>query len=682
MSSKNILKPIIICIILAILIEVFIFNIASYRLLFGKYEKRSYNNFIKEYDDNIISYYSIDNINTKVGTIKLDLNGLDEENKYCNCIIKYIDDTNKSGEYSEYLGEKIVHQDVENSKYISTYFSGDLKKLIIGVESYNPEYIINNITVVLNEKIPFEFNYIRFLIITIVLLFIYAFNKSSIFNERYTMKNYKQNVILSIVLCMFMFGALFINFNATEEEDSDNFLLGKITTEEGIYNKDFINALKSGQVHLNGKVSSRFANIKDPYNRCERDNIAIKGEDYVWDTAYFNGKTYIYFGILPAIIVFLPFNLLTHMYLKVSFFVFICTVAILFILKKILSKIISIFYKNIKFRTIFSLLIILYSGTMLLFINNCARVYEVSIMSALYLVLQGIYFLLKAYEKQNNNRYILLGCICMALSVACRPIALLSSLIIVPYLLMVFINYVKSFNIEENGKRNLILFILSVTVPYILVGISLMIYNNIRFGNPFEFGLKYQLTVCNANELKNRFSTIFIGLFTNFLMPPCFINVLPFIQKISNHPSFYGYYYLEDMIGGLFAICPLCLITFYIIKFNKKDYDKKIKVIVNSLLIVGLVMAVLSIMIAGSCQRYLIDYAWIFIFASIFMICSYLENCNNKGVEKIIEKLITLIMIYTLILSIFMGITGEKNYLENNNFEKYISLKENICFWE
>ena len=73
------------------------------------------------------------------------------------------------------------------------------------------------------------------------------------------------------------------------------------------------------------------------------------------------------------------------------------------------------------------------------------------------------------------------------------------------------------------------------------------------------------------------------------------------------------------MIGGLFFIAPICFTIFAIFKVNKKIEKKELKILVNSLIIVGTLITIVSIMMAGSNQRYLIDYAWMFCLAGILI---------------------------------------------------------------
>ena len=55
-----------------------------------------------------------------------------------------------------------------------------------------------------------------------------------------------------------------------------------------------------------------FLQLENPYDALNRDSDLInRDEDYLWDAAYYNGKFYVYFGILPVLVIFLPFYLIT-----------------------------------------------------------------------------------------------------------------------------------------------------------------------------------------------------------------------------------------------------------------------------------------------------------------------------------------------------------------------------------
>ena len=663
----------IIILILALFLEVIVFTITSYSILFGNYEKESYKELEYLYTENEKAYLKIANINKKVGTVKIELKNIESPTEYQ---IFYSDETT-----NEHLGlnSKIYLNSSEKSKYIPVYLSGNTNSLIISIDE--KIYQDGNIEeVVINSKIPFEFNGIRFIIILIVLLFGYLLKNGEIFNSEYSKTNLKQEFILISILFVFLLLTSCMNTYSDSQESIGESFIDRFSTNEGIYNKDFVESLVNKKLYLLDGPSEEFLKLENPYDNVTRDNTVKRDVDYKWDTAFYNGQAYIYFGILPLLLTFLPYYLITKKYLKISVVVFIFSMFIFILLKEILLKIIQKYFEKIPFKNVVLFLIILCSGTLIMYANGISRVYELVIIVGLYFVLQGIYFILKSSENEDKKYInIFLGSLCLALSVACRPTDLLISLLIVPYLLKLLIENIKKF---KETKRDLFKLIFSVGVPYIIIGILLMWYNYIRFENPFEFGAKYQLTISNMYNLGSRIFAIPVGLMCNLFNIPNFIADFPFISNNNNISVFYGYYYIESMLGGLFMIAPICFFTFGIIKVNKKIENKELKTIINSLVIIGLIIAILSVMMAGSNQRYLIDYAWMFILAGILIYAVIYNSLKTEEAKKIIQHILLIIAIYTFIVGTLCGIISEKSYIQQTSPEQYYKLKYTICFWE
>ncbi len=658
--------------IVALFLEVIVFNITSYRILFGNYIKVDYTDFeFLYYNENKTkAYVKIDNINEKMGTIKVEFKDLEDVTEYQ---IFYSDATS-----NEYMGiaSKFYIEKYEKSKTIPVYLSGETKGIMICIDkNVYEEGKLSKI--IINEKIPFEFNLIRFIVIFSIMLFIYFWKNGETFNLKYSKNNFKQETVLLLILAIFLILLSFINnYSSTEESLGEGFL-NSISTEEGIYNKEFVDSLVNKKFYLLDEPNENVLNLENPYDNLTRDNMVQRDKDYKWDTALYNGHQYIYFGILPLLITFLPYYLLTNKYLKISIVVFVFSTFIFILLKEILVKIMQKYFKDISFKNVVLFLITLYSGTLILYANGIPRVYELVIIVGLYFVLQGIYFILKSTESDNKKYFnIFLGSLFLALSVACRPTDLIVSLLILPYLINLFFNNIK------NNKKNILKLILSVGIPYITVGIALMWYNYVRFDSIFEFGAKYQLTIANIHDLGSRIYAIPVGLMCNLFNMPNFILDFPFIVNNNNLGVFYGYYYIENMLGGLFVIAPICLFSFGIIKVNKILDDKELKILIKVLLTIGLIIAVLSVMMAGSNQRYLIDYAWIFILVGILIFSSIYDFLKTNEAKKILQSLLGVITIYTFIVSILLGIVSEKSYMKNSSPEEYYKMKYIVCFWE
>ena len=647
--------------IVALFLEVIVFNITSYRTFFGKFVKKSYESkeltYYSEDDDKV--FLELENINSKTATIKLELKDIEDVVDYK---VFFSDDTSK--EYQGLNSKKYI-QNYEKSKYIPLYLSGNTRSLLISIDKsiYDDGKIER---IIINEKIPFEFNLMRFLVVFFIFLLAYFIKNSKILNEEYSNKNLNQEFILLGILAIFFVLLSWIN-NYSQNPG-----------EGTVYNKDFVEAITNGSFSLLKDPSDKFLELENPYDALARYDVE-RDVDYIWDTALYNGKHYIYFGILPLLISFLPYYLITKKYLEIPAVVFIFSILIFILLKEILLKVLNRFYEKIPFKFVMYFLIILCSGSLILYANGMSRVYELVIIVGIYFVLQGIYFILKSTEEKNKYINIFLGSLFLALSVACRPTDLIASFLIVPYLLYLLIENIKHF---KTSKLPLIKLIISVAIPYLVVGISLMWYNYVRFGSIFEFGAKYQLTITNMTTLGSRIWAIPTGIITNFFSIPNFILDFPFLTNHNDLTIFYGYYYIENMIGGLFVLVPICFMNFFIIKANKKIDNKNLKILINTLVIVGLVIAILSVMMAGSNQRYVIDYAWMMILAGILIFMSIYNSLKTDEAKRILNRFLAVITIYTFLIGIASGIVSEKSYMQNHSPEEFYKTKYTICFWE
>lgn len=73
-------------------------------------------------------------------------------------------------------------------------------------------------------------------------------------------------------------------------------------------------ALLSGQFHIMQEPAEELRTMHNPYdmnkrNEIEKQTLALSREDEVftlWDYAYYNGRYYVYFGVVPVLLFYLP----------------------------------------------------------------------------------------------------------------------------------------------------------------------------------------------------------------------------------------------------------------------------------------------------------------------------------------------------------------------------------------
>ena len=67
-----------------------------------------------------------------------------------------------------------------------------------------------------------------------------------------------------------------------------------------------------GHTWLDLKVDPALTTMANPYDYFARRSIAADGtHTFYWDHAYYNGHYYCYFGVVPALLTFVPFQLVT-----------------------------------------------------------------------------------------------------------------------------------------------------------------------------------------------------------------------------------------------------------------------------------------------------------------------------------------------------------------------------------
>ena len=54
-----------------------------------------------------------------------------------------------------------------------------------------------------------------------------------------------------------------------------------------------------------GDMDPKLLALENPYDPAERQKAGVF---YHWDHSFFNGKYYMYFGVVPVVLVFLPFR--------------------------------------------------------------------------------------------------------------------------------------------------------------------------------------------------------------------------------------------------------------------------------------------------------------------------------------------------------------------------------------
>ena len=260
-------------------------------------------------------------------------------------------------------------------------------------------------------------------------------------------------------------------------------------------------ALLKGQVYLEyGDMDRRLLEMPNPYDTKARRELGVR---YHWDHAFYKGRYYMYFGVVPVFLLFIPFKLITGASLTTYHATQVLvgmSIIGLFLFFRLLSK---RFFPKLSF-PVYLFLGAAISVTSMVHCVAKPAMYMTAFAAAFCMEIWSVYFYVKAvWATEDENRAIFrafLGALFGALAFGCRPSIALGNLIVIPCLIVFLRGH------KFSGK--LLLKLAAAASPYIIIGALLMFYNYIRFENPFEFGQSYQLTVADQSAYGSLFSRL------------------------------------------------------------------------------------------------------------------------------------------------------------------------------
>lgn len=398
---------------------------------------------------------------------------------------------------------------------------------------------------------------------------------------------------------------------------------GKIPDHRNQYER-MTESILEGRLYIDyGDMDPRLLEMENPYDPIMRNETGVI---YHYDHALYNGHYYMYFGIAPVFLVFLPYRLLTGTSLPtyhatqifVSLFIVGVFVLFYFLAKRFFNKLTLGMYLSLS--TAFAVMSIWYS-------IDAPALYCTAITAGLCMEIWSIYFFVKAVWGGLNSKqsifYAFLGCLFGALTFGCRPSIALANILAIPML----IEYLRNRKANLNLMKELFL----TVSPYIIVAALLMTYNYMRFDNPFEFGQTWQLTSAdqsNYGNILSQFNLVKIlnGILQNFISYTPLKNEFPYIS-----------------FNGAFISFPILLFSF--IGLVRKEVITGLKEVhlwnfVVILFFTPVLITVVSVMeTPWLLERYRMDIYWLMGLLCYIIIGFYYTNVAGNSNDKFSHRI-------------------------------------------
>lgn len=175
-------------------------------------------------------------------------------------------------------------------------------------------------------------------------------------------------------------------------------------------------AMADGQLYLEVEPPQWLVDMDNPYDKGAREELQKQtGEEYLFDVAYYEGHYYVYFGVVPVLLFYLPFYLLTGASFPTAIGVLISCIAFILGITGLLDRFARYHFKRVSLGLLLLLQIPLVMCSGILYLIKFPTFYSLPIMLALAFTVWGLYCWMRGRASEKAWLWYLAGSLCMAL---------------------------------------------------------------------------------------------------------------------------------------------------------------------------------------------------------------------------------------------------------------------------
>lgn len=703
-SIVHIVKSVVALVLVAVMLEVFVFNYNFFATMGNSPINLKDKIELAEGEDGLFRLTAVDremeffDLNTKVQNIRIDFDS-NQPAQNLSIKIQFTDDAHKtyfdSTEYTVGVPNVDVSTMVTQSEYINLNTSGYVDNLRIEITGDEVSYPIKLWTVSINAHHPFDFDTLRFSIVLGLLLLGFMFRpKSAIWrigiarNPRRSKAGIIAAVAVEIVLITtFLFygsnlvGVATSSYNFGSWDGKSIVNTYEVGGDNAQQYAELARAMTKGQLYLEEEPPQWLKDMEDPYDKGARDEAQKEtGEAYLFDVAYYEGHYYVYFGVVPVMIFYLPFLLLTGADFPTAIGVLIAALAFVLGVSALLDRFARYHFKRVSLGLYLLLQVPLVFCCGIMYLVKFPTFYSLPIMCGLAFSVWGLYCWMRGRAGKHACAWFFAGSLCMALVAGCRPQLLALSLLAFPLFWRSYITKRRLFT--AHGAREFA----CLVAPYALVAAGIMGYNYARFGSFTDFGANYNLTVNDMTKRGMNVGRLAPAFFTYFLQPPNVTGVFPFIQPTMFETTYMGQTIREVTFGGIFACLPLLWILPFahrILRMRIAERSTRtVMGVICVLLATGVIVALLDAEMAGILQRYYADFSFMFLAASVLLAFIVNENVPEGTASRtVMMKVLLATVAASVTYSALLCFVPETGWYSDIYPWAYQSIIEMVQFW-
>lgn len=577
--------------------------------------------------------------------------------------------TDEANYYPFFLPEKVLMSGIRKSFYTNIYPSGNVGSIDIQFTLPVGSIItINGIHA--NVHIPFMVSPVRVISIFAIMFLLYQAFTGQKHLENTVCQKSKRHAIITAVTVLILIG---ISWGLAH---INPMCLNPKWPHHKQY-QELAEVISQGHFYLNAEPSDGLLESENPYDTIY---LQANGIDYLADYAYYDGKYYVYFGIVPELLLYLPCYLITghHMPNYMAVFLFYCgfIMAVFALYREICRR----WFPHTPFILYLIAGILTVCSGNYLFIIARPDMYDIPIIAANMFTAAGLWLWIKGkYEESDKIKKVSFFCgsLCMALVAGCRPQMLLFSILAIP---LFWDNIIKKR--ELFSKKNL-WDTVCICLPYLITAVGIMYYNGARFGSLFDFGATYSLTSNDMTKRGFNLHQALLGLWHYFARPPVVESDFPFLQGVQiASGSYMGKLNSEYTYGGLLVSNAFLWVLFSIGSRKQLLKNKGIYAFTILNMVISVILCIVDVTGAGILQRYMVDIIWGIWLAAVLLWFAWAEKAKNNGILRTVMLCLTAVCLMQAVygFGVVLGGGDLGANIQIANPKLYYYLKELFTF--
>jgi hypothetical protein len=399
--------------------------------------------------------------------------------------------------------------------------------------------------------------------------------------------------------------------------------------KRGKYNM-LADALLAGQTALLVEPSPELKALPDPYDPLQ--NHPPTGAVCIHDVSYYKEKYYLYFGVVPAVVLYAPFKFVTGCDLPEPMGALILALLALAWGGRLLTVLVDRFYPQTGPVTRFALVAALGLSNYYPYLLRSPLVYEVAILAGQATLLGGLYYMARgSLGERVKPLSLAVGSLLLGMAVGCRP-----HLGAVGMLVFVALGWWWLRGVRERGVRASAGLAAAILGPWMLVLALLGWYNYDRFGSPLEFGTKYNLISGSINLTKVKLlntNRLLFDLKAYLFQRPVLQPAFPYVDlRFPSDPVMpegnFGFAPVAGVMITLPALWLACLAPLVGASAWRKG-QRELPVVL-AILIGGGVGLLLTLSLFGCCMRYVVDFVGLLLVASLLVFAGLVHRLPDR----------------------------------------------------